>query len=142
MTSTLTFTELYTEVQQFYATQIHHLDENEVDAFGATFTVDAEFSHTPQEPAAHGRENIKIAVRRFNERFRDDPVVRRHWFNMLSVEPSADGTIHTTYYALVVTTRPGGQPVLAPSCVARDVLVREDGRLLTRSRQVDHDELR
>jgi actinorhodin biosynthesis protein ActVIA len=140
--STLTFTDLYTEVQQFYAKQIHHLDGNEVDEFTATFTEDGEFSHTPDEIPARGRANIAAAVHHFNKRFVNDPVVRRHWFNMLTVEPQHDGTIRTIFYALVVTTRPGGQPVIAPSCVAHDVLIRQDGRLLTRSRRVEHDELR
>jgi actinorhodin biosynthesis protein ActVIA len=140
--STLTFTDLYTEVQQFYAKQIHHLDGNEIAEFAATFTEDAEFSHSPDQAPARGRAGIAAVVRNFNKRFVNDPVIRRHWFNMLKVESHDDETIRTIYYALVVTTRPGGQPVIAPSCVAHDVLIRQHGRLLTRSRRVDHDELR
>ncbi|MEU7798829.1 hypothetical protein AB0B10_06135 [Micromonospora arborensis] len=41
-----------------------------------------------------------------------------------------------------MTSRPGErQPEIAPSCVVHDVLVREDGELLDRSRRVEHDYL-
>ncbi len=142
MTVTSTFTDLYTEILQFYATQVHLLDDEKVVEFAATFTDDAEFQHTPTDPPARTREGIITAVQSFLTRFENDPVIRRHWFNQVSVTPQEDGTIHTTFYALVVTTRPGQTPIIAPSCVARDVLVRENGRLLTRSRHVEHDEIR
>jgi actinorhodin biosynthesis protein ActVIA len=74
-------------------------------------------------------------------RFADDPVQRRHWFNMLDVQPQPDGTIYATFYALVITTRPGGRPDIGPSCVVRDVLVRRDDGLLNRSRRVEHDQI-
>jgi actinorhodin biosynthesis protein ActVIA len=47
----------------------------------------------------------------------------------------------STVYALVVTTRPGGKPEIAPSCVVHDVLVRHEGGLRNRSRRVEHDQL-
>lgn len=142
MAATSTFTDLYVEVLQFYAQQMQLLDEEKVVEFANTFTEDGEFQHTPTDPPARTREGIITAVHNFVKRFENDPVVRRHWFNQVAVEPQEDGTVHTTFYALVVTTRPGKTPVIAPSCVARDVLHRENGRLLTHSRHVDHDELR
>jgi actinorhodin biosynthesis protein ActVIA len=143
MTSTITFTDVYTEIQQFYARQVHLLDRVAAEEFAATFTEDAVFQHHPGEPRSHGRGGIVHTVRTFNERFVNDPTQRRHWFNMLSVTPEDDGTISTTFYALVISTKPGGQPVVAPSCVAHDVLVRDaEGGLLTRSRVIEHDEIR
>src|SRR5688572_15094429 len=138
---TQSLTDLYVEVQQFYATQMHKLDGGAFEDYAATFTEDGEFVHTPQQPPARTRAGIVAELHRFHERFADDPVIRRHWFNMLSVDPQDDGTIHTTYYALVVTTRPERNVTIAPSCVVNDVLVRADGALLTRSRIVDHDRL-
>ncbi len=64
---------------------------------------------------------------------------RRHWFNMINLQPQDDGTIVSTAYCLVVKIRPNSKPEIAPSCVVHDVLVRVDGALLTRSRRVVHD---
>ncbi|MFF0573816.1 nuclear transport factor 2 family protein [Streptosporangium saharense] len=134
--------DLYARIQQFHATQMHALDGGEFDAYAATFTEDGEFRHTPGRAPARTREGIAEELRAFHrERFADDPVQRRHWFNMLRVEPRSDGEIHATFYVLVVATRPGvRQPEIAPSCVVHDVIVDdpEDG-LLLRSRWVEHD---
>jgi actinorhodin biosynthesis protein ActVIA len=136
------FTDLYVEVLQHYAVQMHALDEGKFAEYADTFTEDGEFRHTPGRPAARGRQNIVEELHDFHRRFENDPVQRRHWFDMVAVYPETDGTVRTTYYALVVTTRPEQRPVLAPSCVVRDVLVRRDGVLLNRSRIVDHDKAR
>jgi actinorhodin biosynthesis protein ActVIA len=68
-------------------------------------------------------------------------VQRKHWFNMINIEPQEDGSIRSACYALIVTTRPGGKPEIASRCVVHDILVRTDEGLLTRSRRVDHDQL-
>ncbi|WP_237519974.1 nuclear transport factor 2 family protein [Streptomyces sp. HUCO-GS316] len=133
---------LYAEVQVFYARQAHLLDAVRAEQFAATFAEDGVFDHSPGVPAARGRADIAREVRDYNEqRFRTDPVQRRHWFNMLDVREQADGTVHTEFYALVVTTRPGEpRPVIAPSCTVRDVLIRERGELRTLSRKVTQDQ--
>ncbi|MFF9486128.1 nuclear transport factor 2 family protein [Streptomyces sp. NPDC014676] len=133
---------LYAEVQLFYARQVHHLDAVRAEEFAATFAEDALFAHSPDEPPVRGRANIAREVRAYNERrFRTDPVQRRHWFTMLDVQEQDDGSVHTEYYALIGTTRPGEpRPVIAPSCLVRDVLVREDGELRTSKRQVTQDQ--
>lgn len=136
------FTDLYVKVLQHYALQMQALDEGKFAEYADTFTVDGEFRHTPGRPAARGRQNIVEELHEFHRRFENDPVQRRHWFDMVAVHPEPDGVVRTTYYALVVTTRPETRAVLAPSCVVRDVLVRQDGRLLNRSRIVDHDRAR
>ncbi|GAA2879408.1 hypothetical protein Acy02nite_77880 [Actinoplanes cyaneus] len=140
--STQSRTELYAEVQQFYARQMQLLDGGVFEAYADTFTIDGEFRHTPGREPARGREQIVRELHEFHERFAGDPVQRRHWFNHVNLEPQEDGTIRSTVYALVVTVRPGvKQPIIAPSCVVHDVLVREDGELLNRSRRVEHDQL-
>ncbi|MFC0098793.1 nuclear transport factor 2 family protein [Micromonospora marina] len=141
MIGTESLTDLYVEVQHFYARQMHLLDGGAFEEYAATFTEDGEFTHTPQQPPARTRAGIVAELNRFHQRFADDPVVRRHWFNMLKLDPLEGGDIAATYYALVVTTRPGRNVTIAPSCVVHDVLVRENGALLTRSRKVDHDQV-
>lgn len=141
MISTFSRTELYVEVQQFYARQMQLLDGGALEGYAATFTEDGEFAHTPQRPAARTRDGIVKDLREFQKRFDNDPVVRRHWFNMLCLDPQDDDTIWATYYALVVTTRPGRNVTIAPSCVVHDVLVRQNGSLLTKSRRVEHDQV-
>ncbi|MEV7194334.1 nuclear transport factor 2 family protein [Streptomyces sp. NPDC093510] len=133
---------LYAEVQLFYARQVHHLDAVRAQEFAATFAEDALFAHSPDAPAVRGRANIAAEVSAYNKRrFQADPVQRRHWFTMLDVRQQADGSVHTEFYALVGTTRPGEpRPVIAPSCIVRDVLVREDGELRTLSRKVTQDQ--
>jgi actinorhodin biosynthesis protein ActVIA len=139
--ATTTETELYVEVQQFYARQMQALDGGDFETYSRTFTDDGEFVHTPNREPARTPEGITRELYRFHERFEGDPVQRRHWFNMIDLDPQPDGSIVSTVYALVVTTRPGGKPEIAPSCVVHDVLVRRDGTLLNRSRRVDHDQL-
>ncbi|MFA7761435.1 nuclear transport factor 2 family protein [Streptomyces sp. NPDC048723] len=136
------FTDLYVEIQQFYAGQVQHLDAFRAEEFAATFTEDGVFHHSVDAPPARGRTEIVAALRAHQERrYGNDPAQRRHWFNMLQVIPQEDGSVVTEYYALIVVTRPG-EPVAvtAPSCFVRDVLVRESGRLLNRERSVvaDH----
>jgi actinorhodin biosynthesis protein ActVIA len=141
MITTPTVTELYAEVLQFYGHQMQALDAGRFEVYSETFTPDGEFRHTPGREPARGRAAIVAELHEFHERFADDPVQRRHWFNQVHLEPRDDGSIDSTLYALVVTTRPGSKPEIAPSCVVHDVLVRERGRLLNRSRTVDHDQL-
>jgi actinorhodin biosynthesis protein ActVIA len=131
---------LYAEVMQHHAVQMQALDSGKFEEYAATFTEDGEFRHTPGRAPARGRAGIVTELYEFHERFADDPVQRRHWFGMLAVSVLDDEAVQADFYTLVVTTRPEQKPVIAPSCTVRDVLVRDGGgRLLTRSRWVDHD---
>jgi actinorhodin biosynthesis protein ActVIA len=138
---TVASTDIYVEVQQFYARQVHLLDAVQAEPFAATFTEDAVFDHSPDSPPLHGRASIARELATFNQRrFDREPVQRRHWFTMMEVYQHPDGTLHTHYYALIMVTRQGQPaPVVAPSCAVHDVLVRTDGQLLTRSRKVTPD---
>ncbi|MFJ4524579.1 nuclear transport factor 2 family protein [Streptomyces sp. NPDC088810] len=142
MPITASFTDVYTAVSQFYGRQVQLLDSNRFEEYAQTFTPDGEFQHTPGVPPARGRAGIVEELRRFNTRFADDPVQRRHMFSMLNLTEREDGAFDATFYALVLTTRPGvKQPVVGPSCLVHDVLVIEDGDVRNRSRRVAHDHL-
>jgi actinorhodin biosynthesis protein ActVIA len=135
------FTDLYVEIQNFYAGQGRHLDAMRADEFAATFTADGRFDHSPGKPPLEGRQAIADEIRAYQaQRYADEPCQRRHWFNMIQVFPQDDGTIATEFYALVVLTRPGKPvPVIAPSCIVRDVLVHQNGEIRTRERKVSPD---
>ena len=139
MTAVASRTELYAEVQQFYADQMQRLDNRDISGYAETFTEDAEFQHTPDRPPALTRAGIVSDLVEFHQRFEADPMQRRHWFNMINLQPQDDGSIVSTAYCLVVKVRPNSKPEIAPSCVVHDVLVRVEGNLLTRSRRVAHD---
>ncbi|MCH0540299.1 nuclear transport factor 2 family protein [Streptomyces sp. MUM 203J] len=140
-TASAVSTELYTRVQHFYAHQMQHLDAGRFEDYVATFTEDGEFQHSPSAEPAVTRPAILNELIEFHRRFDNDPVQRRHWFNHIALEPRQDGSIRSTVYALVVTTRPGGKPDLAPSCVVHDVLVDGPEGLQMKSRTVSHDQL-
>jgi actinorhodin biosynthesis protein ActVIA len=136
---------LYARVQQFYAGQVVLLDDLRAEEFAATFTPDGVFVPSPHAPVLRGRAAIAAGLRAAHERkFGTEPVRRRHWFNMLRVDPAPDGTLHTHYYTLVAVTHPWhATPVIGPSAVVEDVLVHDDatGALLTLERRVTPDHL-
>lgn len=132
---------VHTRVQQFYARQMQLLDGGDFEHYAATFTPDGVFQHSPTADPAHGRAGIVEALVEFHKRFDGDPVQRRHWFNHVVLDPMEDGRLRSTVYALVVTTRPGGQPVIAPSCVVHDVLVVEEAAIHLAERRVTFDQV-
>jgi actinorhodin biosynthesis protein ActVIA len=136
-------TGLYAEVQQFYARQVHLLDALRAEEFAATFAVDGVFQFSPDAPAITGRTAIAAAMRGAAERrAAAAPVRQRHWFSMLDTRQQSDGTVRTDLYGLIVTSRPGEMvPVIAPSFMVRDTLIREDGELRTLEREVIADQL-
>ncbi|WP_018547668.1 nuclear transport factor 2 family protein [Streptomyces sp. LaPpAH-108] len=141
MTVTAVGTEVYARVQHFYAHQMQALDGGRFADYAATFTADGTFQHSPSAAPAVGHAGIVSELVEFNKRFDGDPVQRRHWFNHIALEPQDDGSLRSTVYALVVTTRPGGKPEIAPSCVVHDVLEITESGVRTRSRLVTHDQL-
>ncbi|GHB08602.1 nuclear transport factor 2 family protein [Streptomyces thermoviolaceus] len=132
--------DVYAQVQHFYARQMQALDAGRFADYANTFTEDGTFQHSPGAQPAVGRAGIVAELERFHERFADDPVQRRHWFNHVALEPLPDGSLSSTVYALIVTVRPGGTPKIGPSCVVHDVLEITEEGVLTRSRLVTHDQ--
>ncbi|MBT2383933.1 nuclear transport factor 2 family protein [Streptomyces sp. ISL-11] len=142
MNDTAVETGLYARVQHFYAHQMQALDAGRFEEYALTFTESGTFQHSPSAEPARGRAAIVAELVRFHERFADDPVQRRHWFNHIALTPLHDGAVRSTVYALVVTVRPGRrEPEIAPSCVVHDVLETGGDAVLTRSRSITHDQL-
>jgi actinorhodin biosynthesis protein ActVIA len=143
MTDSLSLAELRAHVDQHYAHQVQCLDDGRFEEYAATFTPDGEFQHTPGVEPARAHAGIVRELRAFHERFRDNPVQRRHWFNMIRLERRVDGAYDATFYALVLTVRPDvKEPLVGPSCLVHDVLEIEGGTVRNRSRRVEHDQLR
>ncbi|MGH4026967.1 MAG: nuclear transport factor 2 family protein [Pseudonocardiaceae bacterium] len=139
MTSVSSHTELYVAVQQFYARQMQKLDRRELEAYADTFTEDGVFGHARGEQPSRTRAGILSFLKEFHKRFETDPMQRRHHFNMIDLRSQDDGSIATSFYAMVFVTRPGRQTELGASCTVEDCLVWQDGELLTRSRLIELD---
>ncbi|MFD7810637.1 nuclear transport factor 2 family protein [Streptomyces cellulosae] len=129
--------DVYVEVQQFYAAQMRLLDSNDFEGFGATFTEDGAF-----RPAGGGLLEGPAAIARAAAaaagRFQGGQP--RHWFDMLTVDRTEDGSLHTSYYAVVSVTAADGRNVHEPSVVVRDVLTWTDGGLRNASRTIRRDD--
>lgn len=138
MTDVISSTNLYAEVQQFYAMQMQRLDRRDVEGYAATFTDDAEFHHSPGQPGSRTRAGIVRDVYNADKVYETDPHQRRHYFDMMNLEPLDDGNIQSTVYCMVVKVRSGQTPEFV-SCVVNDVLARVNGELLTQYRRVDYD---
>ncbi|MEV7009984.1 nuclear transport factor 2 family protein [Streptosporangium sp. NPDC051022] len=130
---------LHGEIQQFYAWQVRLLDHGEAEAWADTFTEDGVFEEVTKGEALRGRRAIAASARARADAVAAEGVRRRHWFGMLDVRPQSDGTLHATFYALVMATPKGGGLSVYVSAEARDVLVPFDGTWLVRHRAVHHD---
>ncbi|MFD5771337.1 nuclear transport factor 2 family protein [Streptomyces sp. NPDC127049] len=150
--------ELYVEVQQFYASQMPLLEERRLVEFLETFTEDCTLEHVPYGWRFDGREQLlkEMSARRGDaskpraeetsaRRAREeniayyDGLVYRYWFDRMLITPAEDGTVGVRYQAMVSMTDAQGKVSFEPTTVVEDVLVRENGSLLTRSRVVTHD---
>ncbi|MGW2560893.1 nuclear transport factor 2 family protein [Streptomyces sp. NPDC001514] len=140
-TDTRVGTDLYALVQHFYGRQMQALDAGRFEEYAATFTADGTFQHTPGTEPARTRPGILAELHAFHEKYKDDPVQRRHYFNQIVLDPLPDGSYRSTVYALIVRIRPGERPEVWPSCVVHDVLVVDGDRVLMRSRRVSYDQL-
>lgn len=141
MNSTLTplgLAAVYNRVQQFYAAQMQLLDGGDIAGYASTFTLDAEFAHTPGRAPARTRAGIIEDLADFHKKFSEDPMQRRHHVSMINLREQEDGSLESTAYCLVVKVRPGQQPIFV-SCVMHDVVVAEADGFLTRSRHVSYD---
>jgi hypothetical protein len=137
-----TSSDLYYQIQHFYATQLHYLDSGEIDKWVMTFTQDGVFAMNSQPQPARGRAAIGKAAGKAAEDLARRGVVQRHWLGMLALDPHPDGTVRTRSYALVTETPRGGHAALKLSAVCEDVLVQGDMGWLVRERQVRRDGLR
>lgn len=134
---------LHTEIQQFYARQMHLLDSGEADTWAETFTEDGVFAANAHPEPARGRETIRTAAAKAAAERAEQGLQVRHWLGMLDVRPQEDGSVLARSYALIINTPAGGQAAVHLSTTCEDVLVRgEDGGWLVSTRQVVRDDLR
>ncbi|MEU5344194.1 MULTISPECIES: nuclear transport factor 2 family protein [unclassified Streptomyces] len=132
---------LYQEVQHFYARQMRWLDSGATREWAGSFTEDGVFRANAHPEPQIGRAAIETAAQKTSAQLAEQGVRRRHWLGMLEVEERDDGSVLAQTYALIVNTPRGGVPEVLLSCTCDDVLVREEGRLLVRRRQVYRDDL-
>jgi uncharacterized protein (TIGR02246 family) len=132
-------TDLYAEILHFYARQMQLMDGGDFAGFAKTFTEDGVFTLAGGRGVLNGRAAIAAASEAAEARYQGGQP--RHWFDMMVADQAADGSISTTYYALVTVTGRDGSIVLEPSCVVRDTLVKRDGELLNESRRIQRDDV-
>ncbi|MEU2182067.1 nuclear transport factor 2 family protein [Streptomyces thermolilacinus] len=136
------FGSLYAEIQQFYARHMRLLDDGAADEWAADFTENASFS-VPTLPApVVSRDALAAAVRRTGETLAAAGEQHRHWPGVFDVRPQRDGSVVVHSYTIVYASPRGGESRVHRVCTCTDVLVREGGRLLVRSREVTRDDLR
>ena len=131
--------ERYAEVQQFYAWQMGLLDDGAADEWADTFTEDAIFDEPSLAAPLLGREAIRESVRARVARLAAEGVTIRHWFNMITVEPMADGELRARSYALTLSTAPGADLTVRGHAICLDLLVPHGSGWLVRHRQIRPD---
>lgn len=136
-----TGSSLYSEVQHFYGRQMRLLDENDVVGWAETFTEDGVFAANAHPEPQVGRAVLAERSRQAAQALADQGVQRRHWLGMLEVAEQDDGTIRARTYALIINTPRDGQAAVHLSTSCDDILVREQGELLVKHRQVLRDDL-
>ncbi|AHI01186.1 nuclear transport factor 2 family protein [Kutzneria viridogrisea] len=134
-------TELYQEIQHFYARQMQQLDAGEAEAWAATFTEDGVFEANAHPEPSMGRAVISAAVRQAHAKLTEAQEVRRHWLGMLTIDRGEDDTLFVRSYALIVATKKGGTPSIAFSTLCEDTLVQDGGSWLVKYRKVTRDDL-
>jgi hypothetical protein len=129
--------ELYAQVRQFYARQMHKLDGDDFAGFAATFTADGEF-YLANGGLLRGRGSIEQGARAAAARFQGGQP--RHWFDMLIVDDADAAAIAVTYYAMVSITDQDAAVRLEPSCLVHDTLTWQGDRLMIASRAIRRDD--
>ncbi|CAL9564284.1 hypothetical protein SUDANB120_04710 [Streptomyces sp. enrichment culture] len=132
--------ELYAQVQHFYARQMQALDNGRLEEHAGTFTEDGSFALTPGTEPAVGPQAILEELRAFMKQFEGNPTQLRHHFNQIVLDPQEDGSLVSTVYALIVRTRPQEQPEIGVSIVLHDVIDTAGDRFRLRSRAVSYDQ--
>ncbi|MEW2353524.1 nuclear transport factor 2 family protein [Spirillospora sp. NPDC029432] len=139
-TTSRSIEHIYAEVQQFYARHMQLLDAGEAEEWAMTFTEDGVFAPPSLPEPIRGRANLAAGARKAAEERAAAGETHRHWQGMIAVDPRPDESLHVTCYTQVLVTPRNGSTRLHLMCVCRDVLVRENGRLLVRERRVTRDD--
>ena len=128
--------DIYVEVQKFYARQLPLLEERRVEEYVQTFTENGVFEHASGLFKLQGREEMTGGITASLEHYGDS--VFRHWIGALQVGETGDD-LHVRFTAIVSVTDQSGRVTLEPSCTVADVLMRQHGQLLVKSRVLQHD---
>ena len=130
---------LYQDVQQFYGKQMQLLDDGDAAGWADSFTVDGTFQANVRPDPVVGREAIRRGAQQSLDRLAAEKLVWRHWFGMLTLAERPDGSVFARCYAQILESAAGGATTVRSSTVCEDVLVRDGGRWLVRSRHVRRD---
>ena len=82
-------TDLYQQVQGFYADQMQLLDRGAAEEWAQTFTEDGVFAANAHPEPTRGRAAIAAAARTTSDDLAAKGVRRRHWLGMVQVTPTA-----------------------------------------------------
>jgi 3-phenylpropionate/cinnamic acid dioxygenase small subunit len=134
--------DLYLEVQQFYAWQMRLLDDGLTAQWAQTFTEDGVFDANGHPHPVQGRDKIAAGALASRKALDASDVRHRHWLGMITVIEQDDGDLLVRSYATVLEIPLGGSASLKFSTVCEDLLVRVDGVLKIKDRQVVRDDLR
>lgn len=133
--------DLYHQVQQFYARQMHLLDDGQVAEWAGTFTADGVFAANAAPRPTVGRAAIAAAAGEAHDQLASRGVKRRHWLGMVAVDAESDRTVRARCYALVFEIPQGGQAVLRLSTLCEDRLELSADGWQVRYRAVTRDDL-
>jgi len=134
--------DLYLEVQQFYAWQMRLLDDGLTAQWAETFTVDGVFDANGHPHPVQGRDKIAAGALAARKALDEADIRHRHWLGMVTVIEQDNGDVLARSYATVVEIPHGGKAALKFHTVCEDLLVRVDGVLKIKDRQVIRDDLR
>jgi hypothetical protein len=132
--------EIYAQIQQFHAWQSQLLDFGRFEEWAATFTEDGSFLAPGFPEPVRGRTALGVGTRKNHEGI-DPTLAIRHWFNMTTVEPLADGAVRALSYVIVIRAPRDGEPFIYRSTTCEDVLAFQDGQWLVRERVIRRDDL-
>jgi 3-phenylpropionate/cinnamic acid dioxygenase small subunit len=139
--SQLSRSDLYHDVQHFYARQMQLLDAGATTEWAETFTPEGVFAAGGLPEPVRGRAAIAAGASQVASQYAQAGIRRRHWIGMLTVESRDDGSVRARSYALVLEIPRGGDVITRRSTVCDDELVPSGGTWLVRHRRVIRDGL-
>ncbi|MFD6194047.1 nuclear transport factor 2 family protein [Streptomyces sp. NPDC060275] len=129
-------------LQQFYAAQVHALNDGDHVTYRGTFTTDAEFVLGGAPAPLHGAEAITEHSRSLASRRSESGDVQRHHVTMTGLVNRPGTAIAARSRTLITTTTPHGATVVTASTTCLDEFAMEGGVLRIRRRVVVRDEAR
>ncbi len=131
----------YQQVLRFYAHQMRAMDSGDAHTWAQTFTEDGVFEANAHPHPQIGRDVILAKAIEAAADLAARGIQRRHWLHMIEVDAQPDGTLHTQYYAVVLSTPVGGAAGVQLSCAGRDIIEVDGDVLRVRHRSVTRDDL-